>query len=328
MTNTAGSTLYELHVDAYPAGALSVISFDGHEEMNGLYSWEVVVWGTDIDEVELEERVLGRPVALSMHLAAGASRHVRGIVSRLDLEGHREAGRKPFRLTIVPKAWRLGKRVNSRIFQDKTVRQITDIILDEHGITRDWSLLARYPVRQFCVQHQEDDLRFITRILADEGIFFSFEQPALDAGKGEAERLVFGDNAPSYRAISGDAALRYRPQQGDGAMHVEEDQILDFRERAEVGSDSVVLRDYDFRRTLPDLTSSATAPGAEDGPPLQVYDHDRERERTATDDAGVYLEQLRAGLRVGHGVSACRRLLPGHRFDLHGHDVEKLNAPW
>src|SRR6185437_5095834 len=66
------------------------------------------------------------------------------------------------------------------------------------------------------------------------------------------------------------------------------------------------------------------------GRTLEVYDHHGEYEEPDADDAhaGRYLEQLRAGVREADGKSLCRRLLPGHRFNLSDHEIDKLDASW
>jgi type VI secretion system secreted protein VgrG len=322
------AAMYEIQAGAYAPGDLNVLSFEGREEMNGLYSFEVLLWGKEIDEGNFETTVLGRPAVLSMHLAADANRHVRGIVSSVVFEGRREGGRRAFRVTIVPRLWLLQKRVNSRIFQDLTAQQIVDALLEEHGIKRAWNLLVKYPIRQYCVQYQETDYHFITRILAEEGVFFCFEQPDGEPGDDVTESLSFGDNVHSYPAIAGDAALIYRHQQGEGSMHAAEPHVLDFRARSRVESSAVAMRDYDFRRPRLDLRSSAA--NADAPIPLEVYDHHGEYEETDADanNAGVYLEQLRAGAREVHGLSMCRRLIPGHTFDLTEHEVDTLNASY
>jgi type VI secretion system secreted protein VgrG len=322
------AAMYEIQAGDYAPADLNVLSFEGREEMNGLYSFDVLLWGKDLDEGNFESAVLGRPAVLSMHIGADANRHVRGIVSSVVFEGRREGGRRAFRVTIVPRLWLLQKRVNSRIFQDLTAQQIVDTLLEEHGIARAWNLLVKYPIRQYCVQYQESDLHFVTRILAEEGIFFCFEQPDGDPGDDVTESLVFGDNVHSYPAIAGDTGLIFRQQQGEGSMHAAEPHVLDFRARSRVESSAVAMRDYDFRRPRLDLRSSAASA---DAPiPLEVYDHHGEYEETDADanNAGVYLEQLRAGAREVHGLSMCRRLMPGHTFDLTEHELDTLNASY
>ena len=202
------AAMYEIQAGDYAPADLNVLSFEGREEMNGLYSFEIVLWGKDLDEGEFEATVLGRPSVLSIHIAADANRHVRGIVSSVVFEGRREGGRRAFRVTIVPRLWLLQKRVNSRIFQDLTAPQIASLLLDEHVVAHAWNLLVKYPIRQYCVQYQESDYHFITRILAEEGIFFCFEQPDGDPGDEVTERLVFGDNVHAYPAIAGDLPHR------------------------------------------------------------------------------------------------------------------------
>lgn len=321
---TTLDTLYEIQAGAYQADELHVLSFEGREEMNGLYSFDVLLWGKDLDDDSFGTSVLGSSATLAMHLDDGA-RHVRGIVVGVAFEGRREAGRCTFRLTLAPRLWLLQKRVNSRIFQDLTVQQIVDVVLDEHSIARAWSLIASFPTRQYCVQYQESDYHFVTRILAEEGIFFSFEQPPGVAGAKITERLVLADDAHTYRSIAGAAALVFRQQQGEGSMHAAENQVINFRPQTRVESTAVVLRDYDFRRPKLDLTGGGAVAAAT---PLEVYDHHGEYEETDADasNARVFLEQLRAGAREVHGISVCRRLLPGNKFELTEHEVDTLNT--
>ena len=326
------SAVYELSAGPYRSGELHLLSFEGHEEVNGLFTFDVLFWAKDVDEGELGTALLGQPVALAMHVPGGPARHLRGVAADLTLEG-KHAGRHAFRLRLVPRLWLLGKRIDSRIFQDKTAREIVDLVLDEHNVAHDWNLLGKYPARQYCVQYQESDLHFVLRLLAEEGIFFSFAHPEDD---GAAERLVLADGVHAYAPIAGDPALVYRPQSGDGTMKAEENQVLDFRPRTRVEPSRVVMRDYDFQRPLLDLTSAAPAADVTltDVPSLpralEVYDHHGEYEETDADagNAAVILAQLRAAVREAQGVSVCRRLVPGQRFDLGDHEIDKLNASW
>lgn len=317
--------MYEIQAGTCSPDELHVLSFEGREEMNGLYSFDVLVWGKDLDDTTFGTSVLGNPATLSMRLSDDDARHVRGIVVSVVFEGRREAGRCAFRLTLAPRLWLLQKRVNSRIFQDLSVQQIVDAILEEHGVARAWSLLSTYPSRQYCVQYQESDYHFVTRILAEEGIFFSFEQPPGAAAGEVTERVALADDAHAYPAIAGDAALVYRHQQGEGSMHAAENHVLDFRPRTCVEPTAVVMRDYDFRRPKLDLTSGDEIAATTR---LEVYDHHGEYEETDADtrNAVVFLEQLRQGAREVHGMSMCRRLLPGHKFELTEHEAEALNV--
>ncbi len=56
--------------------------------------------------------------------------------------------------------------------------EIVNAVLDEAGVPQRWAALKRYPTRQYCVQYEETDYAFVTRLLAEGGIFFYFESPS------------------------------------------------------------------------------------------------------------------------------------------------------
>ncbi len=156
--------------------AIHVMAFRGSETVNALYRFDVIYTAN----VELDGHrapSLGAKVALQLMLPSGSTRYVRGMACHVAL-CRQQRGRGVFRMTIVPKLWLLGKRKNSRVFQHKNVRQVVADILNAHGVPHVFSLARRYERREYCLQYEETDLAFVTRLLAEEGIFYAFEQPA------------------------------------------------------------------------------------------------------------------------------------------------------
>jgi len=248
----AAGPIYELALST----EVHVTSFRGAEIMNGLYSFEIDAWFTGTDEGTFETGTLGQRATLTMHLPDGTSRLVHGVVSALVFGGLEDKDRRVVTLTVVPAMARLEKRVNSRIFQDMTVDRIVDAILQEHGIVHVWNLHADRAPRAYCVQYQESDLRFVSRVLALEGIFFLFEQPAtMPDGSTPVERLVLADTADDYDDLDGDPGLLFRPD--SGVMAQEENHVLALRARAQIESDAVTIRDYDYQRPALDLAFRA-----------------------------------------------------------------------
>ena len=190
--------LFELQAGPFQSGELHVLSFEGREEMNGLYAFDVTAWAKDVDEAKLEG-VLGFPAALA-ECASTRTRAPRGGCAASCRASRSKAattaGGARCGSTIAPRLWLLTKRVNSRIFQAKTVQQIADVILDEHGVSRSYEQLSQYPLRQYCVQYEESDYHFLTRILAGGGDLL-----LLRAARGRPER-------------DGDGARRLRGQRG------------------------------------------------------------------------------------------------------------------
>jgi type VI secretion system secreted protein VgrG len=86
------------------------------------------------------------------------------------------------RVEVVPRAWLLTQRRNSRIFQGLYVHQIVSYVLSESGVRHHWKLGNVYPKRVYCTQYDETDYDFVTRLLAEEGILFFFNHQQDFAG--------------------------------------------------------------------------------------------------------------------------------------------------
>src|SRR5262249_21998161 len=122
--------------------------------------------------------LLGQAATLLLNVPDQAPRVVRGIIAAIEHEGQPGSlGEVPFRVRLVPRLWLLKRRKRSRIFQDRSVAEIVDEVLAEYKIATRWRLSKPARPRTYCVQHRETDYAFITRLLGEDGIFFSFELP-------------------------------------------------------------------------------------------------------------------------------------------------------
>ncbi len=209
--------MFELGVRGI-ADPLEVISFSGSEPLSGLYRYEILVAYPDDDDSldALESALLGRPAYLRIPVEEQADRFVHGIMTEFAIEGgSQKPGKARLRVTLAPRLSLLTMRQRSRIFQDLTVEQIVDQVLDEMGIRRQWRLRRSLPRRTYCTQHQETDYDFVARLLADEGIFHFLSHPASaqnwdptpDGAAGRAheestEIVVLGDESSAYNAIA------------------------------------------------------------------------------------------------------------------------------
>lgn len=170
---------------------------DGNERLNELYGLdlELVYTGAEHD---LEEQLLGQPAQL--HLRSGDSRRVfYGLVSSVTARGRIDGDDRHarYRMRIVPRAWLMSLRRQSRVFQDMSVDQVVSEVLSPYHIPSRFVLASKYPARDYCTQYEETDLEFVQRITAEEGIFFYFEHPF-----AELEDLL-GDASSALRSIAG-----------------------------------------------------------------------------------------------------------------------------
>lgn len=114
-----------------------------------------------------------------------------------------------YELTLVPEVWRLHQRVSSRIFQAQDTPKILSKVLEGARIPRAQyrlELLASYAPRDYCVQYQESDLDFISRLMEGDGIYYYFEH------KADRHVLVMTDRAEGAAADRrrGHASIRRR----------------------------------------------------------------------------------------------------------------------
>jgi type VI secretion system secreted protein VgrG len=325
---------FQLSIASFGAEQLTVVSFRGREDLSRAYRFDILGRATGVDVAEFEEAVLQQGACLLIHDAV-LPRVVRGIVASVSLDRIDAHDRLTFRVRIVPRLWLLKHRKNSRVFQDKSVAQIVELILREQGVASQWQLRASCPLRKYCVQYQETDFDFVHRLLAEVGIFYYFKHDA-DGDIAGHETIVFSDSADLYPSIPVNPRLAFRGSEGGDAMKREEHHVQRFDAKKTVVPKATRHRDYDFRRPGLDLAAAANdGTMALDGSarpaiPFEVYDHPAEYDDPviAPEAAARHLDQVRRRAAAGKGSSACARLLPGHRFELVDHDVTPLNAEY
>jgi type VI secretion system secreted protein VgrG len=328
--------IYQLAAGEFGPAEILVALFKGREEMNGLYWFDVHFRFLPSNDGDLEDVLPGASARLSIDHGGGV-RTIEGVVTAAESQGVHIQGGATGKLRLMPRVARLCWARSSRIFQGKTVVDIVDAVLGLHNVRREWNLAKSYPVRAYCVQYHEYDYDFVTRLLAEEGIMFFFQQPSAAATDAlpdafasdeSVETLVLVDDPSGYRDIAGVPALAYR---GSSAMQDTESSVSAFSFRRKLGPESVMVRDYDYRRPLVDLRWSSLDGDTGFGVGTygaRVYEHHSEYE---SPDLGrnvtpTRLQQYRARLARGEGVSSCRRLTPGHIFSLEYHDQAHLNA--
>jgi type VI secretion system secreted protein VgrG len=258
--------------------------------------------------------IVGKPARLDFGHPDGEPRAVFGIVSAARVLGtsamRGASSATRWALRIVSPLALLAGSVTSRIFQDKSAKDVVSEVLTEHGIERvEWRLVgAPLPVRDNCVQYQESDLAFVSRLLEHEGVYSFVESD------DDGEILVFADDSTVAAPMPGNAELVARPRSG---MSEDQDGVYVVRERQRVRSGKFVLRDYDFQRPALDLTS--TAAGARYDR-LEVYDYPGEYVEPAEGErlAKVRLEEAGVEAQVVEIEAICARLAVGQKLTLSG----------
>lgn len=326
---------FALRVGAPLDWAPNVLALRGVEELSRPYHFDVTVeapWGVAPERSEL----LGQQAHLFLRTHT-EPRVIHGIVSSVRVTGNGDEGGGSYRLRLVPRFSLLAHTRDSRVFQDRTVPEVVSQVLSEANIPCEWRRMATYPKKPFCIQYQESYLDFVARLLAEEGIWYAFEQ------RGGEEVMVLADHAVHYHSISGDVELAFTRAHGlDSGEH-----ISAFAVGSAVRPGAVQIRRYDYHRpSATDMAQASLAkPAATSVRPatrgantvrginlgeLSVYDHhaDYEEDKVVPEKAARMLEQLRRNAESGRGSSNCSRLTPGAWFKLVDHTSDTFEAEW
>ncbi|PBJ27435.1 Phage-related baseplate assembly protein [Pseudomonas sp. ACN8] len=200
---------------------LDVLAFEGQEGLSQLFNYRVEF--TCFDSDIGAEKILGQNASFSLHGAPhnlpflGLStptvkplRTLHGVVTGFKrLSGSVDEAR--YEITLEPHLALLGRGKQFRIYQHQSVPEIVENILrsrhDFEGQDFLFNLVRDYPKREQVMQYGESDLAFISRLLADVGIWYRFTRDE----RLNIDVVEFHDDQRHYQF---DVELAYRPQSG------------------------------------------------------------------------------------------------------------------
>ena len=313
----AGATVeLEFEVGPHGPGELGVLEAKVDEELSHLFDAEVTLVAQEGVVVE-PAALLGQEAVLTIHLGPGVTRCLHGLVAKLE-EWDTGAGsdRSRYVARVVPRLWTLTQRQRCRIFQELTTPEIVQQIFQEWRVPFRLSLAASYRKRTYCVQYRESDFDFVSRLLEEEGIFYSFEHDH------DGHLMVLRDGCTACAPLAGDPQILFRDESGMAA----EEHVFGFQARREVRPSEVTLRDFNFLHPGLDLTTRSQT-GAE---ALEIYDYPGLFGDTGAGKvlSQIRLEELRVQAETAAGASTSRRLEPGQTFELVDHPVESFNGEY
>lgn len=116
--------------------------------------------------------LLGQTVTVEFTTKDDTTRCFHGMVN-VCTQMDRDKQYTSYGLRIVPTAWLLTQKTDSRIFQHMTVPQILEQVLADHLVEQQLGTIEWKP-RNYVVQYQETDFDFASRLMEEEGIFYYF----------------------------------------------------------------------------------------------------------------------------------------------------------
>ncbi|AGA73150.1 type VI secretion system tip protein VgrG [Pseudomonas plecoglossicida] len=316
-----------------------VVSFELDEMISSPFQLKLELISFE-DEVDFGQ-LLDQPVLFTIWRGERPLRYVHGLVSSFS-QGETGFYRTRYRALVEPVLARAGLRSNWRIFQQKTVPQILELMLKRQGIARfEINSMGEHQVREFCVQAGETDLDFIARLAGEEGFVYRFEHTP------KHHQLVITDRLLALGQISR-SAIKADDEDEDffDEDDIGPDQVL---YRANSGGDQArpclrrlryseqvrtarqVQRDYTF--TNPQYRQEHRA--GDSGITHQSRDYERfdypgryKRDAVGVPFTATRLTALRHDARIAEVEGDDVRLQPGLSFTLIEHPRKDLNAHW
>ncbi|WP_437577374.1 type VI secretion system Vgr family protein [Sorangium sp. So ce887] len=267
-----------------PWDHLHVVSFRGTEGISTLYRYEITAITPDpAPEVDPEELIQARA---TLRIATGtlpAYRVVHGIITEAEELGPIH-GDMAYRLVLSPPLARAAHRTRCRIFLEKTTRQIIDAVLQgdpalqrgsggvepDDGLgdfkpaqevftwrVSDTSRIDAIAARRYCVQYNESDLAFVSRLLEEEGISYHFENGGgtcllvlsdQDAGRARLEPfLPLGAGLRGREVTTMKLGARLRPRKVTLQDYNWKKPALSMAVEADAGGGDLVEHEYPGR---------------------------------------------------------------------------------
>jgi type VI secretion system secreted protein VgrG len=275
-------------------------------------------------------QMLGQGVTVTIDQRDGTKRNLNGIVNQFS-QGNRNTRFSFYYATIVPHVWILTQNHQSRTFQHKSVPDILKLVLKDFEVS--YELQGDFKPRNYCVQYNESDFDFISRLMEEEGFFYYFEH-------GEnTHKMIIANTPQSHPNCPGKSEIPYFILQD----RPKEDFITTIRawqtdHKLQTGK--VTFWDHNFQ--LPGNKLESTQPSlftAGDNKKLEIYEFpggyarkfdDIDRGGAERSDVSnvfdhkqkmieVAMQSLDVQYRVISGVSDCSSITSGYKFDFTKH---------
>jgi type VI secretion system secreted protein VgrG len=327
---------------ATPLGSdvLLLTGFSGQESISQLFSFQLSLVAENKTEVAFD-KLMGQGISVSLELPNGKARYFAGICSRFS-EGRRDSTFTHYRMEMVPPMWLLTRRVQSRIFQRVSVPDILKKVLS--GLEVAWELQGTFQPRDYCVQYNESDHAFASRLMEEEGIYYFFKHSK------DGHKLVVANSPQSHSDLPEQSTVIF--EESVGGVREFDMRISQWEKVQELRSGKFTLWDHCFELPHKHLEAEKIIVDAvsvgkvkhkllvNGNDKLEIYKYPGQyAQRFDGIDAGggekaseipkifddnkrtveIRMQQEALPSLLIRGISDCRQFMSGHKFTLERH---------
>lgn len=321
---------------AHP-GTLRVVQGQGSEWLSRCFEFTIDL---AVGNGELQpslSALLNQPAVLELgNPVDDSSRPVHGIITQMSWQ-RRDDHYTHYQAVLRPSLWRLTQRSNCRIFQFKSVPEVVEEVLKAAGFSADdfqLTLQHPQPEHDYLVQYHETDLAFISRLLAEAGIWSFFDHTEArhtlvltDTHMVDRPVTTSGNNDSFVGRVS-DAVSDILGLDGQVPFHAPGNGVADvshisaFAKTQQLHTTRTVQTDYDFTRPNHQLETAFDGESELLSPPqLEQYQPYSRYDQIQHGDKLSQYRQERAQCyqHAMHGRSNVVSMQPGYQFQMKAH---------
>ena len=298
--------------DTFIATAIS-----GEEHISNTYRYQLRLLS---DEHEItQEQIVGQTFTASIH-HGDAEKFIHGYVTHFSMLDVNSEGLREYSAVVQPGLWFTTLAGQNRIFEDKSAIDIVKEVLKEHAsvVSFDDKLSGSYLKREYCVQFNESDFQFITRLLSEEGIAYYFLQ-----SDGKHQLILCDDHKNFYNCRS--EKLEY----DGGGSHPTKHSVRSWQRDFNYHGGGFEFKDYNEYTPDKDNAQNIATTSSLNGVKSYIQNlYGRNHFKSKSDGTHLFedshhknitecaVESLETGFDIARGASDCGELSAGGRFEL------------
>ncbi|AKT38168.1 type VI secretion system Vgr family protein [Chondromyces crocatus] len=248
------------------------------------------------------DEVLGGEASLRISLGDGAERRWTLRVGAVEFSRFEE-GTLRYEVHLYDHLWLLRHTRTTRKYRGLSAEQIVSEVLSRHQVAHVWQLSSPTRVREYCVQYEESDFDFVSRLLEFEGIYYAFDEEGV---------MVLADRSSAADKVAGRSS-HFELLDAHGALSRGELGIFAFRRGARLAPGRVTVSDFDWKNPQRSLLTSDSAASH---PSLEVYEYPAGFRAQAEGErlARLRLEAHQVRAHIVEGAGNVPTFTPGSRF--------------
>ncbi len=296
-----------------PLGADAVLltGFRGREELSRPFSFQLDL---ATDQPVAAGDLVGKAISWKVEYPEDQPRQFHGLVRSLAVGPLLGRGLREYRAEVVPWLWFLTRATDCRIFQNKSVPDILADVFGRYGFA-DFtnSVTGTYAAREYCVQYRESAFEFVSRLMEEEGIAYTF---TFAEGK---HTLVLFDAVAAYEDCAPHATVEFRPELATAEV------VGTWERRFAFVSGKAAHTDYHFETPATNLLATTdTVVGLAGVAAFEQFEFPGRytAKPGGTTRAVVRMEEEETGYDTVRGSGRCSSFRPGAAFTLTGHPLD------